>query len=325
MLALVVTIDTEEEGRWSTRYPAEGNTCENISRLVRIHRIFKRHGVIPTYLVDYPVVTDPAATETLKQFAADGASEIGAHLHPWCNPPFYPGSDSSTASTYPHNLPVEMQRAKLTHLCRTIEERVGVKPTSYRAGRWGFDHTSVPILEELGILVDTSVTPLWWRSGKHAPEFARAPVVPYHLSAADACRPGASPVVEVPMSNLVVGRHGPLLEKFVRRTGPAPGMRRLLVSLGLRSLRPEQFTLKQMIGLTDAIARRGLGVFNVMFHSSVALPGATPYVADERQLEEFCGRLEALLTHILSAHHATPLPLSRVPAFLGNAVLGGQD
>ncbi len=36
MALLVVTIDTEEEGRWSSSYPTAGNTCANISLMLAI-------------------------------------------------------------------------------------------------------------------------------------------------------------------------------------------------------------------------------------------------------------------------------------------------
>ncbi|HEY3176018.1 MAG TPA: hypothetical protein VGK94_09720 [Candidatus Polarisedimenticolia bacterium] len=324
MRALVVTIDTEEEGRWSSEYPAMGNTCRNVERLDRIHRIFTKLGVVPTYLVDYPVATDPRAREIIAGFAAGGASEIGAHLHPWCNPPFGADGTPQNTYTYPHNLPRETQRMKLDHLCRAIEEGIGIKPVSYRAGRWGFGHSTVPVLEELGIQVDTSVTPLWWDTSEGGPVFAKAPLTPYRLNSSDACRPGGSSVVEVPTSSLVVGGHGRAIERMVRMVGPAPGLRRWLVRMGLRSLRPEKFTFDEMKGLSDAIAARGMRIFNLTFHSSVALPGATPFVVDEEQLDAFCGRLEAILEHILARHQATPIPLARVPAFLGDAILRGQ-
>ena len=324
MRALVVTIDTEEEGRWSSEYPALGNTCHNVERLDRIHGIFTKLGVVPTYLVDYPVASDPRAREILAGFAANGTSEIGAHLHPWCNPPYGADGEPTNTYTYPHNLPRDVQQAKLEHLCRAIEEGIGVRPTSYRAGRWGFGHSTVPVLEALGIEVDTSVTPLWWDTSEGGPVFAKAPLIPYRLNPADACRPGGSRVVEVPTSSLVVGGHGPVIESLVRMMGPAPGLRRWLVRLGLRSLRPEKFSLDEMRSLSDVIAARGLRIFNLTFHSSVALPGATPFVIDEGELDAFCGRLEGVLEHILVRHQATPIPLSRVPTFLGDAVLRGQ-
>src|SRR5690349_2250315 len=114
--ALVVTIDTEEEGLWSGRFPARGQTCRNIQRLPRLDALFGRLGVIPTWLVDHPVAVDATAASVLRGLVADGRGEIGAHLHPWCNPPFYPDGERARFS-YPHQLGPWQQAAKLTALC----------------------------------------------------------------------------------------------------------------------------------------------------------------------------------------------------------------
>jgi hypothetical protein len=319
--AVIVTIDTEEEGRWSVAYPRTGNTVRNIARMPRIQSIFERVGARPTYLVDYPVAADAESCSILRGFCARGGAEIGAHLHPWCNPPFDEADAAGRPATFPHNLPPQLQERKLRLLCDAIQSGTGMRPTSYRAGRWGFNHTTVPVLESLGIRVDTSVTPLWWDASEGGPEFARAPLVPYRLSRTDACSPGDSGVVEVPTSNMIARPWGAPLEGIARMIGRRPGMRRLLVGLGLRSLRPEQYSLAEMIGLADTIARRGLRVFNIMFHSSVALPGATPYASSSAEMERFCERLEGILVHVRSKLRAVPLTLSEVPGFLGDAIL----
>jgi hypothetical protein len=315
--ALVVSIDTEEEGRWTSSYPATGNTCRNISHLPRIHRIFERLGVIPTYLTDYPVAVDPQARDVIAGFLSDGRAEIGAHLHPWCNPPFDGAqAESGRVATYPHSLAPATQQAKLQQLCGVIEEGFGRRPTSYRAGRWGFDHTSVPVLENVGIKVDTSVNPLWWDPADSALVFVRAPLRPYRLDPEDVCSPGESNLVEVPTSGLVVGRRGPVVERLIRTIGPVRGLRRVWRKAGLGFLQPEEYGFEAMRQVVDAMAERGLNVYNVSFHSSVALPGATPYAADERELNHFCERLERILEHILERHQATSLALSDVPALL---------
>jgi peptidoglycan/xylan/chitin deacetylase (PgdA/CDA1 family) len=327
--ALVVTIDTEEEGRWTSSYPPTGNTCRNIARLPRIHGIFRELGVVPTYLVDYPVATDREACDVLCGFVAEDRVEIGAHVHPWCNPPFDGGAaaqENAPAATYIHTLPPAMQKAKLERLCDAIERAFGTRPSSYRAGRWGFDRTSVPVLEELGIRVDTSINPLWWDPAQSALGFVRAPLGPYRIDRDDVCRPGDSRLVEAPATGLVVGPHGPALEKMIRAIGPLRGLRRVWRKAGLRFLKPEDFSFEEMRGAVDAMAARGLRFFNVTFHSSVALPGATPYVADEAELDRFCDRLERILEHIVVGHRVTPLALSDIPAFLDrrDAALVGQ-
>ena len=90
---LAVTIDTEEEGRWGGGYPQAGNTCKNIGWLRELDPLVATFGLKITYLVDYPVAADPAAMEILNDRLSRQEGEIGAHLHPWCTPPFEPGDN----------------------------------------------------------------------------------------------------------------------------------------------------------------------------------------------------------------------------------------
>jgi hypothetical protein len=93
-------------------------------------------------------------------------------------------------------------------------------------------------------------------------------------------------------------------------------MRMLMRGLGLRALNPEEHPLADLRAVADTIAARGLPVFNVFFHSSALLPGATPYVRDAAALERFLARVQGLVEHILGRHHAVSLGLSSVPAHL---------
>jgi len=316
---LVVTIDTEEEGLWSDSFRERGNTCENIKELPRVQAIFEKHSVVATYLVDYPVATDDPAIAMLSGFQDGVGVEIGAHLHPWCNPPFAtlpPELQRSEARTFAHRLPVEIQREKLRALRDRIAEVFQRAPTSYRAGRWGFDATTIPILEELGFSVDSSVFPLSWERVDGGPDFSSASLEPYRLNAEDACKSGDCSLMEVPMSALVTGRLGQTVERLARPLGPARGLRRALELLGYRSLRPELWGPEDLRRVADAVVSRGVPVFNVMFHSSVCLPGATPYAKDATDVARFCSRVDDLLEYVLAVHGARSVALSTVPQIL---------
>jgi hypothetical protein len=306
--ALVVTVDTEEEGLWSGIYRPHGNPCRNIEHLPRAHEIFARLGVRPTYLVAHAAVEDDGARRVLASLVP--SSEIGAHLHPWCTPPLLPGG-TRPQNTYAHHLPPELQAAKLETLSRALVDGLGVRPRVYRAGRWGFGASTVPVLERLGILVDSSVDPLWWDSEPGGPAFLGAPQRPYRLDRADVTRAGDSEVLEVPVSTAIVGGwRGLALERVVRALAPRRGMRRLLLRAGLGSLKPEHYPLDVMRAVADELARRGAPVFNVAFHSSTLLPGATPFARDAAGVDAFLARLDGLLRHLLGRHEAVPLGLS---------------
>jgi hypothetical protein len=304
--ALIVGIDTEEEGLWSGGYRAEGNSCRNIEHLPRLHAICARLRVKPTYLVDHPVATNSAACSILRELAASGGAEIGAHLHPWATPPFRPDG-TRPEQTYPNKLPPVWQLEKLRQLRDAIVLGLHVVPRAYRAGRWGFDRSTVPVLLALGFTVDSSVTPLWWDPERGGPSFVEASLSPHRL---------AEGLMEVPVSCGFVGQHAAGWERWVRRVAPLPGLRRVMVGLGYCSLQPEVYPLEAMCALADQLMERELPVLNIAFHSSTAVAGATPFARDRADLDRFAGRLEGLLEHLLGRWQATPLGLSEVPGYL---------
>ena len=90
--------------------------------------------------------------------------------------------------------------AQLSSLTSAIQAAVGVRPVSYRSGRFGFSATHVSSLERSGYLVDSSVAPLFYEAHKQGPDFVGAPLAPYFLSYDDATRSGSSNLLELPIS-----------------------------------------------------------------------------------------------------------------------------
>ena len=202
-MQLILTVDTEADNQWNVRAPL---TTANLTRVPRLQRLCDEFGFAPTYLCTYEVATSDAFAETLTPHAADGRAEIGAHLHPWSTPPFDIDWDGvGTARPYPSELPVGLLARKLAMLTDTIARESGARPTSYRAGRWGFSTAQIPLLVELGYLIDCSVTPgvSWQRdTGLRVggPDFTEAPATPYVLAEDDPCQAGASGLLEVPVT-----------------------------------------------------------------------------------------------------------------------------
>jgi len=142
--AVLVGIDTEADDQWS----AEGRrrlSVRNALRLPALQALCDRFGVRPSYLVTHEMAARKESADVLRGLAREGRCEIGAHLHPWTSPPFRP--EDVARHTYPHNLPVELLERQLTDLAALIAQELGVRPTTYRAGRNGFDGGSLPILE----------------------------------------------------------------------------------------------------------------------------------------------------------------------------------
>ncbi|HUG90535.1 MAG TPA: polysaccharide deacetylase family protein, partial [Planctomycetaceae bacterium] len=306
MSHLIVTVDTEEEGLWGGRYRATGNTVENIQAIPRFQELCDRYGVRPTYLVDAPVVEDDRAAAVLGAIHDDGRCEIGAHVHPWCNPPFFPPHDTiepdgDSANSFLLNLPEHVQRAKIEWLTEAIETRFGRRPTSFRAGRYGLDIVGARILAGLGYRVDSSVIPFTDYSAEGGPDFSAAPYRPYTIGEDDLCtpaRPGAATgssvkngsvtngsmatgsalngsLLEVPVT---VGYSRPNFERAhaLRRLALRPWPKRfravgLLDRLGLArriKFSPEQATERQLRQVIDACLANGTETLVLMLHSS---------------------------------------------------------
>ena len=294
--AILMGVDTEADDQWS----AEGRRrlrVGNAERLPALQALCDAFAVRPSYLVTHEMAATKQSGDVLRGLARAGRCEIGAHLHPWTSPPFRP--EDLTAHTYPHNLPVELLDRQITELTALIEQELGVRPTTYRAGRNGFDGGSLPILERLGFTVDTSVDPLFNERRKGGMLFAGAPLVPYHPDYRDVRRPGSSPILEIPISAATAPALPKAMEALYARLRPIP-WRGALRRFGMKAvwLRPSYATLPDMLAFASRLARAGVPCFNIIFHSSELLPGGSPYTPDEASVARFLDDLKRLLEHL---------------------------
>lgn len=306
MSTLIITIDTEEEGLWTGRYLRTGNTVENIQQVPRFQALCDRFGIRPTYLIDAAVADDERSAELLRTIQDDGRCEIGAHLHPWCNPPFE--EQIVSRNTYLCNLPEPLQRAKLAWLTERIEDRVGRRPTAFRAGRYGLDIVGARVLEELGYTVDSSVIPFTSYADEDGPDFSDAPQTPYFVGGDDLKRPQTTGgLVELPVS---IGYNRVHFERAhkMRQVASRPWLTKLhavgiLDRLGIArriKFSPEQAGTRELIRLVDNYLRRQAPALVLMFHSSSLMPGGSPYVPDAASVDRFLERLAALFEYCLN-------------------------
>jgi hypothetical protein len=170
---LQVIIDAEEEFDWSAPFDRRNIAVENLAHQEKAQRIFERYGVRPTYVVDYAVASQEQGFAPMRAIIARDTADIGAHLQPWINPPFDDVAEESdrVRSSFPGNLPSALEHAKLRMLTEAIERNLGIRPTVYRAGRYGLGPTSFDSLDALGYEVDASVLPRIDLSDKHGPNF----------------------------------------------------------------------------------------------------------------------------------------------------------
>jgi hypothetical protein len=304
--ALLVAIDTEGDNQWSAE-ARRHQTFRNTRELDRLHEFFARHGVRPTYVVTYPVVSDEASAETLRALLARGDCEVGAHHHAWETPPF--SAEDVERHPYALSLPDEQVDAQLASLTAAIIDKVGVRPVSYRSGRFGFSARHVSSLERQGYRVDSSVTPLFYEAHKGGPDFVDAPLTPYYLAYDSATRPGTSSVLELPVS-AALNRRVPRWLELAYGRAPWPYQTKRALRLArvasVRWLRPSYTSASDMKALALDLTRRGVPILNLLFHSSEAIVGGSPYNRTEAELSAFFGRLSQLLRYATSELGAVP-------------------
>lgn len=289
-----VTIDTEEDFDWAAPFARTGYRLASVPALAECQGYFERAGVQPIYLVDWPIVADDRAVEILGAAVAAGGCEIGAQLHPWVTPPH--AEDVNERNSYTGNLPADLQRAKMMALRDAIQDRFGVAPTVYRAGRYGLGPDTAEMLAELGFRCDTSVRSGFNYRAGHGPDYRDAPLHPWWVGTAR----GA--VLEVPLTTMfggLLGGVGPGLYHRVARNGTHAGA--ALARLGLVeriALTPEGIPAERVCKAIDIAVDQRLPVLNFSFHSPSLQPGNTPYVRSTADLDLFYRWWDVVLDHL---------------------------
>jgi len=296
---VLVSIDTEEDD-WA-KYELRGSPVENIELLPEFQSLWDRYGARPTYFVNYPPLESDRAASVLAELSRDTSCEMALHCHPWNTPP--QEETEGRPETMMYRLSREENRQKLDTLARLYRERLQADPVSFRAGRWGFGPSVAGALMDLGVRVDSSVSPFvdWTSFG--GPDFSGAPQRPYRFHPDRPLSPALDgPMVEVPTSVGYLRGNQALaasvrawLEKSAVRHLKVVGVLDVTGMLARRWLSPEISTDREMIQLARALVSSGARILDLTFHSSSLLPGATPFVRSQREKEEFVARIEAFL------------------------------
>jgi hypothetical protein len=285
---LVVVVDTEEEFDWSRPLAREHVGVTAMRAQEKAHRVFEPFGLRPTYVVDYPIASQEDGRRPLLDLLASGQCLIGTHLHPWVSPPFE--EQVSNFNSYPGNLPPALEREKLRVLTEEIAQRFGMRPTVYKAGRYGVGPVTSTLLEEFGYEVDASVVPESDFSPDEGPDFTGIPVGPYWFGR-------GRRVLELPVTQAIVGWFSRPGEP-ARRIPQGALARRLHVAGVLARTRalekirlsPEGMSFEEMRRLTTALYARGHRVFSFTYHSPSLAAGHTPYTRDAAALSGFLDR-----------------------------------
>jgi hypothetical protein len=232
-------------------------------------------------MADWPVVDDERSAAILREMHETDGCEIGTQLHPWVNPPF--DEEVTAYNSFTGNLPVELQRAKLKKLTERIAERIGARPTLYRAGRYGIGKRTAALLEAEGYRMDASVRTLFNYGGEGGPDFSGFATQAFWGG------PGRT-LLELPLTATYIGRLRAWGDRLFPLGDRIALWRTLLARTGTIqriALTPEDYPLPRALEAIERLLDDGLGVFSLSYHSPSVVPGHTPYVRNAEDLRAF--------------------------------------
>ncbi|GGZ13092.1 polysaccharide deacetylase family protein [Novosphingobium colocasiae] len=303
----IVTVDTEEEFDWNAPLDRERHTIVTVPALRKFQQFCEGFGVVPSYLVDFPIASSSFAREAIGAAVLAGRAEIGVQLHPWVSPPFE--EDVTEFNSFAGNLPYELEREKFRRLRDRIEQTFETAPLIYRAGRYGLGPNTAAILSEFGIAVDTSVRARFDYSSTGGPNYREHPLEPYWVGPDQR-------LLELPLTSVYWGplrRIGNVIYPLLWR---APALRGVLARAGLLEripLTPEGVTSAEALRGVDIAVDDGLPILVFSFHSPSLAPGHTPYVRNDDDLDALYDWWRALFTH-LAARGVRPTSVSDIMA-----------
>lgn len=303
----ILTIDAEEEFDWTQPLARTGFGLDHVPRLAKFQAFCESQGVVPLYLVDYPLATSERAGEILRGPIAAGKAEIGVQLHPWVNPPF--DEEVNEFNSFSGNLPEELERAKFTALYDAIVKNFGAAPLSYRAGRYGVGPNTVPILKDCGIAIDTSARSRFDYSATGGANFRDLPVRPWWVDA-------ERRLMEMPLTTVFWGPLRKWGHWLYPRMWRVPRLRGALSRIGLLEripLTPEGVTREEALRAIDLAIDDGLPILVFSFHSPSLASGYTPYVRSEEDLDAFYEWWRAAFA-LLAERNVTPTSIKQIMA-----------
>jgi peptidoglycan/xylan/chitin deacetylase (PgdA/CDA1 family) len=299
--AFLVTVDTEGDNLWSR--PGRVTT-RNAEYLPRFQSLCEKYRLKPTYLVNWEMSQSAAFVQLGRDVLSRGAGEIGMHLHAWNSPPIVPlTGDDARFQPYLIEYPEEQIRQKVKVMTETLADVFGRRPTSHRAGRWGFDARYARILTEHGYTADCSVTPhVSWQFCKGDPskdggtDYTNFPEVPYFLDPADISRPGDSRLLELPVTVVRTHQYHGVVEHLRRHlAGSFLGTRVMRKAFPNAAwLMPTGSNGSELLRVLDRVRDQRRLYAQFVIHSSELMPGGSPKLADPRAIDKLYEDMERL-------------------------------
>ncbi|MEP2102360.1 MAG: polysaccharide deacetylase family protein [Parasphingorhabdus sp.] len=289
----MISIDTEEEFDWDGPFQRSGHTNVSVGKLERFQSFVEKYGIKPVYFVDYSIVQNDEAAAFLKSAVKNDSASVGVHMHPWINPPFE--EELNNHNSFAGNLPKELEEKKIIKLRDILEDKIGKRPTIYRAGRYGVGPNTIDILLKHGFAIDSSVRSRFDYSDESGPDFAHIGPKPFWLDQ-------NHHLLELPLTTVFSGllrKQADLLSPSFNRSGLLRAFLSKSKMLERIPLTPEGVSAREAKEAIDVALDDQLKLLVFSFHSPSLSPGHTPYVQTSGDLDRFYDWWRAIIDHLL--------------------------
>ena len=109
-----LAIDAEEDFDWNAPIQGIQHSTGHLRNVRALQDILGAYGIVPTYLVTYPVLEDADVVRIIRRQLERGQCALGIQLHPWVTPPFEDVRGHSRS--YSGNLDPDLEERKLVPL-----------------------------------------------------------------------------------------------------------------------------------------------------------------------------------------------------------------
>lgn len=312
-LLFLLSVDTEEEWDWSGPFPEGEFSVENLHMLPDLQQFCTERGIRPCYFMDYAAAKGLSPSSPFVERLRNNECELGAHLHPWANPPYF--EKPTEANSHVVNLPLKQVEEKLDALMTLFAERFEYQPKAFRTGRWGISPEIMHLLWSRGFEVDSSVYPFYENEYFSC---QGSPTLPYWPDESDVHKSGGQHnILELPVT-VGFNRTPFATANRVHQSLEGPVLKNLKANAVLwhsQLLRkiymsPEVSDAQDMIALADSAIKENGPLIHMYFHSSNLIKNGTGFFETEEPFKAICSRIDAVLAHLSKQHNLIFMTLS---------------
>lgn len=294
-----ITVDTEEEWDWSSGYRTNSDSVSNIHALPEFQKACDHHSAKVTYFVNHAVLANTTTAEIICDLAKNPNAEIGMHIHAWNTPPLGPQHQVSEKESFLHNIPREIAIKKLQAVLQAFDEH-GLKPTSFRGGRYSTCNWMQEFLSEHGIIADASILPFTTWPDEGAPDFRNRDLFPVRKQ----MQHGKNGLWEIPLTLAYTKKPFSFWRKFYELGETTPFRQFRMTALAERLLvKRIWLNLEHPLGkhsakLIHRLRKEKLPCINFTLHSSSLVAGLNSYSPTQSDVRNLYARLDSCFTRL---------------------------